>query len=106
MTEDFGPKLYVLDGKEPRRVDSLMEWSRLFEIDNRQVAETWIGPVRISTVFLGVDHSHFDGPPLIFETLVFGGALADEMDRYSTFDEAEAGHAAMVARVKAAAGLA
>lgn len=31
---------------------------------------------RVSTVWLGLDHSHGDGPPLIFETMVF----ADEPD--------------------------
>ena len=53
----------------------------------------------VSTVWLGMDHSWGDGPPLIFESLVFGGALADEMDRYSTWREAQNGHAALVDRV-------
>jgi hypothetical protein len=36
------------------------------------------------------------GPPLIFETMVFGGSKDGEMDRYSTKEEAEKGHEAMV----------
>jgi hypothetical protein len=33
------------------------------------------GNIGISTVFLGLDHRHFgDGPPLLFETMVFGGS--------------------------------
>ena len=55
--------------------------------------------MRVSTVFLGLDHQHFDGPPLLFETMVFVGEHGDEMERYSTWDEAVAGHDAMVAKV-------
>jgi hypothetical protein len=32
----------------------------------------------------------------LFETMVFGGPLNGEMDRYATWDEAEAGHKAML----------
>lgn len=68
------------------------------------VGDTTIGGSRISTVFLGLDHSFTPGAkPVVFETLVFGGPLSDEMVRYCTYDEAEAGHAAMVERVKTAA---
>ena len=56
--------------------------------------------VEVSTVFLEANHRFDDGPPLVFETLVLGGPLADECERYSTWDEAEVGHAAMVARVR------
>lgn len=38
------------------------------------------------------------------ETMVFGGPLDAEMERYSTWDEAVAGHAAMVARCEAEGG--
>ena len=58
--------------------------------------------VEISTVFLGLNHAWtIDGPPVVFETRVFGGPLDGQQDRYYTFGEAEAGHAEMVARVRA-----
>jgi len=60
--------------------------------DPWRVAHTTIGQVLISTVFLGLDHQWGDGPPLLFETMVFGGAYHHECERYSTWDEAEAGH--------------
>lgn len=63
----------------------------------RQVTDT--DTAQVSTVWLGLDHSFDEGPPLIFESLVFGGALDQEMDRYSTWREAQNGHAAMVERV-------
>ena len=56
--------------------------------------------VTVSTVWLGMDHSFGDGPPLIFETMVFGGELDQECDRYTTEEQAQQGHAAMVARVQ------
>lgn len=59
------------------------------------------GGAYVSTVFLGLDHRFGQGEPLVFETMVFGGPLDQEQERYSTWDEAEAGHKAMVERVKA-----
>lgn len=55
---------------------------------------------RVSTVFLGLDHSFEgdDSEPILFETLVFDGELDGEMDRYYTWDEAVKGHAKMVKR--------
>ena len=44
---------------------------------------------------LHADHE----PRQIFETLVFGGKHDQEMDRYATWAQAEAGHAWMVRRV-------
>ena len=53
-------------------------------------------------MFLGLDHSFGGGAPLLFETMVFGGPLDGEQERYSTWNEAEAGHKLMVERVQAA----
>src|SRR5215813_8215351 len=57
--------------------------------------------ILISTVFIGIDHNfRRDGPPLTFETMVFNGPLNEEQRRWTTWDEAEAGHVAMVDLVK------
>lgn len=51
-------------------------------------------PVEVSTVWLGLDHNWWpDRPPKIFETMIFGGDLDLERWRYSTEEEARAGHA-------------
>lgn len=53
----------------------------------------------VSTVWLGVNHNFTgDGPPLIFETMVFGDHVLaeDACWRYATEDGARAGHAAVV----------
>ena len=90
---------YILDRHNVVATD-LMTWARWFEKAERRVDRTEIGEVFISTVFLGLDHSFGEGPPLLFETMVFGGPLDQDMERYSTWDEAVAGHKAMVARVR------
>jgi hypothetical protein len=57
----------------------------------------------VSTVWLGMDHAWGGGPPLIFESMVFGGNLDQEQVRYSTLAQAHAGHDDLVARVRAEA---
>ena len=56
----------------------------------------------VSTVMLGIDHSFgMGGPPLLFETMTFGGELDEYQERYSTRAEALVGHAKAVAAAKA-----
>lgn len=72
------------------------EWVAGFSLD-RHVDLTDLGTLgRVSTVFLGLNHAFGDGPPLIFETMVFGGPMDEYMERYSTEEEAAAGHAFVV----------
>jgi hypothetical protein len=72
------------------------EWARLFE-DERHIAEDEIDDVRVSTVWIGLDHRFLDdGPPLIFETMIFGGSLDEYCWRYATEREAREGHARAV----------
>lgn len=54
----------------------------------------------VSTVFLGCDHNWSgEGPPVLFETMVFGGPLDEEQVRYCTLAEARAGHSLLCAQV-------
>ena len=70
-----------------------------FETANRRVAFTQLKDVSVSTVFLGTDQALLPGDlPLLFETKVFGGPADAELRRYSTWDEAEQGHGAVVSR--------
>jgi len=87
---------YILDGHTPVVCNDLMQWATWFEKADRVVAKTKIGDANISTVFLGLDHSFVAGKPLLFETMVFGGPHDEEMERYSTWEEAETGHKQMV----------
>lgn len=103
MTDAF-PHYYILVDRVPFAVD-LMTWARFFEdIDNRQIGHDMIGKVRVSTVFLGLDHNmRASGDPVLFETMIFGGPLDQEQWRYCTYDEAERGHAEAVTQAKIAA---
>lgn len=90
---------YVLRDKKAVRVGSLEEWAKEHGA-MRHVADDTVGDVRISTVFLGLDHSHGFGPPLLFETMIFGGVHNDHQARCSTWEQAEAQHAEALAMVK------
>jgi hypothetical protein len=82
---------YRLEGRTIVPCDA-REWSSQYEnMGVRRVGDTIVKSVRISTVFLGLDHAVGGGRPLIFETMVFGGHLDGEQVRSSTYDEAEAG---------------
>lgn len=92
---------WILKDREPVEVD-LMTWAEWFGTADRSVAQTAGRGYRVSTVFLGLDHRFGGGgPPLLFETMVFAdrsdsvGADVDQR-RYSTWDEAAAGHEEMV----------
>lgn len=66
-------EFYILDGTEVVAV-TLEEWARWLN-DHRQekfIKRTDLGDFWVSTVFLGLDHNYLDdGPPLLFETMVF-----------------------------------
>jgi hypothetical protein len=81
----------VLVNKKVVPVDDLLTWAKWYETANRHVADDLIGPVRVSTVFLGLDHG-FLGRQLWFETMIFGGEHDGWQDRYETWEQAEAGH--------------
>jgi hypothetical protein len=97
-----GPGLYILnDAGNPVATDDVLVWGRFMSRAKRAVAQEMIGDVRVSTVFLGLDHQYGDGPPILWETMVFwpdeGG---DECRRYSSLADAKAGHEAVVARIE------
>lgn len=83
---------YILRGREAVPEPDLRKWGIWFETNDRRVARTERDDVAVSTVFLGIDYSHGYGPPLLFETMVFGGPLDQQQDRCSTYDQAEAMH--------------
>jgi hypothetical protein len=73
-----------------------------WDIENRRIGADYVvcgdESVRVSTVHLGLDHSWGDGPPLIFETMLFGGpeSIDQWQRRYSTEEQARAGIEAAV----------
>lgn len=81
--------------REGKPIDQT-EWGEKFrDMDYKRVERTDLpNGIWVSTVWLGLDHGIFqDGPPVIFETMVFGEGNGDEyQERYSTEAEARAGH--------------
>ena len=92
--------MYILKGKEVIPCLDTIEWGKWIATADKKVARETVGDSDISTVFFGFDHSFGKGLPLLFETMVFGGKLDNEMNKYSTWDEAVSGHKAMIERVK------
>lgn len=99
-------KKYILVGHEPVEIEDVLEWAQWFERDEaaRRVGFDRLdgGRVVVSTIFLGLDHNFLfeDAPPILYETMVFGGVMDHETERYSTWDEAAVGHAFMISRVE------
>lgn len=96
---------YILDDDNNAMPCDLHEWTQMYQTEEgqnrRHVAFDDIGDIQVSTVFLGLDHNHFGGPPLLFETMVFSGNGNDRYcKRYSTWSEAEEGHVTAVQWVR------
>jgi hypothetical protein len=85
-----------------------LKWAQWFESNRRHVLDDYLPDgVRVSTVFLGLDHNFgFGGLPILFETMIFGGEHDSYQDRYSTREEAVIGHAKALALAKGEAGAA
>jgi hypothetical protein len=96
---------WILDRHgEPQRTDDFMGWARWYETAERTVQVTRMGDpegeVVVSTVFLGVDHNSENGPePVLWESLVRGGPLDNELRRYTSREAAVQGHDELVADV-------
>ncbi len=74
--------------------------------NRRQMADTTVEGIRISTVFLGLDHSFTKGAPILFETMIFGEIPQDNYQRrYRTYKAAIIGHYEAVEEVKATLAL-
>lgn len=72
----------------------------------RTVARTMIttdrGRVEVSTVFLVLDHGWDDGPPVLWETMTFGGPDDLATQRYRSVQDAIDGHADIVTATRTA----
>lgn len=98
---------YVLDDNgNPVPEPDLMAWGTWMQTGDRTIKKTKIGDIKVSTVFLGLDHNYLgQGPPLLYETMCFraDGQVVERDDcfaRYSTRAEALAGHEQIVESVR------
>jgi len=91
------------DNKTVLKAETIEDWANWFEhADNRLLQQTQVRAARVSTVFLGIDHS-FDtseeATPILFETMIFGGAYDQFQWRYTTAEEALSDHEKIVKMV-------
>ncbi|MEH2070531.1 MAG: hypothetical protein V7K47_20620 [Nostoc sp.] len=90
---------YKLEGQTPVTVESFMEWS--FWMATAAIADITVmvnefNGCMISTKFVGIDlnpgRCNSGSKPMVFETLVMGGAMDGKRNFYPTWDEAIQGH--------------
>ncbi len=88
----YGPRYYDRQGRPMGE----WEWIRYFgSWGYKQVRESYVRGYRVSTVWLGLDHGigfMTGGPPVIFETMIFGPEDLQEQWRYTSELEAVDGH--------------
>lgn len=106
MINEIDPmKLFI---RKPQYFDrkgqplELLEWDKLFQDpDYKIVKKEAVGQYFISTVWIGINDDLFSDIPVIFETIIFvkddlesdeNDTILSYMDRYSTEEEALAGH--------------
>src|SRR6266498_394417 len=100
------PLQYVLDDNgEPMKAKNYCENLRLWEKNHRKdmhiVAKTMMGDYLVSTVFLFVDHGWGGHVPILWETMVFKGSNAVDLDCErcgGSREQAEAQHKRVVKR--------
>lgn len=96
---------YLLDKNKKPIPATLQEVmiKRENDLDLRQVGYAEIDGVRISTIFLGLDHGWSDEPdhqPVLWETMVFGGYYDDYQERYTSHQDAIEGHQKMLSKIR------
>lgn len=92
-------RFYILRNQVVVPAANAKEFGEWVETADRVVSHTRVADIEVSTVFLGIDHQFYPGPPLLFETMVFGGDLDQTCRRCSTWEEAEAQHEVILSEV-------
>jgi hypothetical protein len=92
---------YVLNAEgDPVAESDVLKWAEWYETADRHVARDTIQEVEVSTVFMGVNHDCHGGRPVLYETMIFGGAHDQHQERYHNKVAALAGHDRAVALVR------
>ena len=94
-------RAYVLNGKIPVPETDLLTWAGWFDDHDRVVVQTELpDDVFVSTVFTAIDVGFRNALPMLFETMIFGGSSHGFVQKYATWEEAEAGHAEVLALMR------
>ncbi|WP_025806337.1 hypothetical protein [Pseudomonas chlororaphis] len=90
---------YILVNQQAVPCDDVSKWALWYSTADCVVAEEWIFDVRVSTIFLGLNRGG-SGAPILFETMVFLDGQSGEADCYALWEDAEAGHRALVLLIR------
>ncbi len=92
--------LFTLKGRTPVPSTPGKAWDRwCMDIKGRRVARTITPTADIDTLFTGINNAQDGEPPLLYETVVNGGALHGRVERHVTWEEADTGHNRLVMEV-------
>ena len=84
---------YILDDNNQPVLADMMEWATFYQTKKRFLRKDQKANIVVSTVFLGLDHNFdLEGPPILFESMVFDNGNECDCWRYVTFSEAIDGH--------------
>jgi hypothetical protein len=108
------PRHAILDESGNVVECDLLTWAIWFEKSRQRIIEQdTVEGLWVSTIFMGLNHQYGRGKPLWFETMVFHEPQYDPdfdrmrrepagySERYTTIQEARAGHAAAIEWIKA-----
>ena len=77
------------------------QWLNNFKKGNKKIGFDKIGKQEVSTVLVGLNMStEIEAPPLIFETMIFGGEYDQAQWRYYTEEQAKFWHNRIVQALK------
>jgi hypothetical protein len=113
--------MFYVPTRKGARPSDLLEIGVVMQSPQRIIAKDCVGPIRVSTVFLCTNHSFGEGPPVLWETMLFsdGGDcdvaaflgmgygpddamyLGQEQWRYRSRKEAAEHHAKLVGMLRA-----
>ena len=68
--------------------------------DPTRIGSDHVGNAWVSTVWVGIDMGYRNDPPVIFETMIFGGEHDQFCERYCTKESALAGHDRIVTALR------
>lgn len=96
--------LFILKGRTPEPTTNYVGWGEALKrlrASDGHIVGRWIHEtITVSTVFLGMNHAFAPGAPMLFETCVVHPGISEVVQRYPTWEQAEAGHKMMVLEIK------
>jgi hypothetical protein len=78
------PVLEAAKWIEDNQIRSRVRYNELTDLNGNEV--------RVSTVFLGLDHAWKSPIPVLWETMIFGGEHDQYQERYTSYEDAVEGH--------------